>query len=890
MKFALPTLKSALKKATLAVLSTAVILSSVPAINDIVTLAASTRLIEVVDLPGNGKRYTYEDFVVEYRFEQYYGGARRVSLKLTNTGTETIENFALYYDFGGTVTMTEECRVITNESGLRYLKSLGQYNADIAPGETRNFAYTLSDATCDFPDYFRFVQIRQLWSDDDFSASLAVTSAYEDIIHGSISLNNLSDSAVEAWELDFACNFTITASNSADAQVIETPAGYKLKGSWNKNLAANSTISLTFDGKVPAKGVAAVIEELRLSGVGVSFEIDTDPEEEDDDVVIYPYELSDESGILTVTGVNVGVKGQSEPVVEIVNDDKMGLIGLVGERLKITAAENSKITSLSFSIKTDILEELEEIYNSDGDEFGLENISVFGLDEENNEYINLNAVPDVDNCALVVEELEWAEVYFESFALGLPTAATVPALGTVSDEILKKSTENGTEPPEMTMKGDLNDDGVVTSADLIYLKRTFAGWAKSDGGVYGNDMFDSAASFYKYDMDSNGKSTSADITVLKRWFAGATNGVYVYSIGKYFVAPSTVQEMYPIHNVNAPTNPVYMEIDGNNVILTMNVKFADVSFDSDEPDWKNPFPVSEYRAPNKYDVSKTIYMQPFDEDGLPLYLTDETTGMVKTFADVALEGIFRRWNTRFNGAAKVEIYESEYVREKFGMPSDPSGEVKLLEFVGGDSERMYKQYKDNGDIVYHIFNVYDFVEGFFGDVTVNINVYNEDYDDSYIQTVCPLGSNINVINSANISEGQKFVIMNLIDNSLKNVPADKAAFENYYSKPTAEVYWFTSNIDDGETVWDMSSQKKITVPYKSDRSNGCYSAEQFQGMISHEIGHILLLGHAYTPITRDGVEMRLESNEEVNKENDSQPKFATEDSLSNVMYYNGKVF
>lgn len=191
--------------------------------------------------------FEYDDFSVSYSVTNSYGNTEVVSLTLTNTGNETIEDWMLYFEPNGDIQYVTNATEMTAENGKMYFKNNG-YNADIAPSSAVTFTYAVNDCT-EIPDYYALCQTR-VEKTEDYDVSLSVGESWGDSFNGSIVITNHTDKPIEAWELSIDTNFTITKiSNSWAATVTELDEyQYLLKGTYTSTIAANSSVSLGFIG------------------------------------------------------------------------------------------------------------------------------------------------------------------------------------------------------------------------------------------------------------------------------------------------------------------------------------------------------------------------------------------------------------------------------------------------------------------------------------------------------------------------------------------------------------------------------------------------------------------------------------------------------------------
>lgn len=221
--------------------------------------------------------FEYDDFSVSYSVTNSYGNTEVVSLTLTNTGDETIEDWMLYFEPNGNIQYVTNATEMTAENGKMYFKNNG-YNADIAPSSAVTFTYAVNDCT-EIPDYYALCQTR-VEKTEGYDVSLSVGESWGDSFNGSIVITNHTDKPIEAWELSIDTNFTITEiSNSWAATVTELDEyQYLLKGTYTSTIAANSSVSLGFIGvksgepEISSYSLTEVKEDTSKMGSSTSIE------------------------------------------------------------------------------------------------------------------------------------------------------------------------------------------------------------------------------------------------------------------------------------------------------------------------------------------------------------------------------------------------------------------------------------------------------------------------------------------------------------------------------------------------------------------------------------------------------------------------------------------
>ena len=102
--------------------------------------------------------FEFDGYTVGYEVKNSWGNTDVISLTLTNTGTETIEDWMLYFDPNGEIQYVNDAVQMTTTNGIGYIKNLG-YNADIDPGASVEFHYAVNDCE-EIPSDYKFCQSR----------------------------------------------------------------------------------------------------------------------------------------------------------------------------------------------------------------------------------------------------------------------------------------------------------------------------------------------------------------------------------------------------------------------------------------------------------------------------------------------------------------------------------------------------------------------------------------------------------------------------------------------------------------------------------------------------------------------------------------------------------
>ena len=221
--------------------------------------------------------YEYDGYTVEYEVLQDWGTSKRISVTLTNTGSETIKNWMLYFDPHGEAYGFSGAYPMQTADGITYYEN-GGYNASIAPNASVSFTYVVDGAQT-APEGFAFCQdLCQMES--GFAVSMQVYGQWGSQFNGEILLENTSSKPIYGWELSVKCNFAIESCWAAD--VTDLGGGeYLLKCTYNSTIPAGGSVNIGLicncDGTAEVTGSvlhAITADEPRLGFLTGGYTID----------------------------------------------------------------------------------------------------------------------------------------------------------------------------------------------------------------------------------------------------------------------------------------------------------------------------------------------------------------------------------------------------------------------------------------------------------------------------------------------------------------------------------------------------------------------------------------------------------------------------------------
>lgn len=186
-----------------------------------------------------------QDYTIDYVVTADWGTGQNIQVTIKNTGDVAIRNWALQCnDFQGTPSNAWNCVLL----GDNIIKN-ATFNSDIAVGESVTFGYTLNNATGLTP-VFTLCNFRTA-KQNGYEVNFDVLSEWGSGFIGGITITNISDAPIMAWELNFtAVDFTIT--DTSQFVILENSGNtYKITGTYNGNIMIppGTSVTLQFNGE-----------------------------------------------------------------------------------------------------------------------------------------------------------------------------------------------------------------------------------------------------------------------------------------------------------------------------------------------------------------------------------------------------------------------------------------------------------------------------------------------------------------------------------------------------------------------------------------------------------------------------------------------------------------
>ena len=223
------------------------------------SMAASVFTAVPVYAETGSTTYTYDGYKVDYTVTNEWFGNQNVNVTLTNTSDEPILNWALGYDANGEISGIWNGYVYSKSDEDYIIKNSG-YNYEIEPYRSVNFGYTLSGNELEAPEHFELCS-KRVDKTSGYDVKLNVTGDWGDSFQA-----ELTETALEAWKVDFDSNFEI--GNLWNGKIIESnDDGYSVASCmWTNPIASGESTVIGFTASKESTEIPAV-SNIRLSEV-----------------------------------------------------------------------------------------------------------------------------------------------------------------------------------------------------------------------------------------------------------------------------------------------------------------------------------------------------------------------------------------------------------------------------------------------------------------------------------------------------------------------------------------------------------------------------------------------------------------------------------------------
>ena len=301
--------------------------------------------------------YTYDGYTVDYTVVGEWDNGQSVEVKITNTGEESILNWAFKYDIEGEISNLWNATIADSNNTDYIIKNSG-WNYEIAPNQSVNFGYTLTDDNFETPSDFELCSERKDLS-GGYDVNVNIINSWDTGVQGELVISNTSDSPIEAWTLTFDTNFVI--DNLWDGRIIENTDNHYVIASemWTNPIPVGGSTTVGFVGTKDVD-IEAGVNNFTLSSVILDY---TFLNENNNSMFLYPEtdEVLGDSGNKTIkfylmTDTEVSsiplINSDTDEIVATLVDD--GRYSVTGDDMMGDGIYSGKFT-LNTNVEDDIV-------------------------------------------------------------------------------------------------------------------------------------------------------------------------------------------------------------------------------------------------------------------------------------------------------------------------------------------------------------------------------------------------------------------------------------------------------------------------------------------------------------------------------------------------------
>lgn len=215
--------------------------------------AATDSAIETTD-----NTYAGDGYEVKFNVDSKWDGAFNGSITITNTGNKAIENWELSFEMQNNITNIWNAVITSHEGNTYKIKNAG-WNQDIEAGKSVTFGFGASyNSEITIPSEYQMLGKEQEVSEEKCKISYSISSQWDTGYVMEVTITNISDKAIEDWEILFDLGNEIT--NIWNGKIISNANGqYDIKNcSYNANISAGGSVSFGFQASITDKDIALI--------------------------------------------------------------------------------------------------------------------------------------------------------------------------------------------------------------------------------------------------------------------------------------------------------------------------------------------------------------------------------------------------------------------------------------------------------------------------------------------------------------------------------------------------------------------------------------------------------------------------------------------------------
>lgn len=190
------------------------------------------------------KNYVYDGYEITFSVVSKWDYAFDAELKITNTGDETINDWALQFEYDKEILYTWDGTILDHTVNSYIVKN-NDWNANIKPGECASFGMMVQrEGDVVFPDNFSFVMTKEVVDVQNYAVEFALYSDWGTGSNSAIILSNLGDESIEDWQLEF--DYGRKIENISNAEIVSYEQGHYIikNAEYNADIAANSSVHI----------------------------------------------------------------------------------------------------------------------------------------------------------------------------------------------------------------------------------------------------------------------------------------------------------------------------------------------------------------------------------------------------------------------------------------------------------------------------------------------------------------------------------------------------------------------------------------------------------------------------------------------------------------------
>lgn len=225
---------------------------------------AASMPLNVFAAGGDTKIYKKDSYEVTYNVVSEWDKHQNIQVKVSNTGEESILNWALKYDTCGEIDGIWNANIYSSDEEYIVVKNSG-YNYEIEPGQSVTYGYTLVADEFAMPEDIELCS-RRIDVKSGYEAELRIGSEWNDGFTGEIVVSNTSEEPIEAWTLSFDGNFDI--NNLWNGKLLSSESRcYEVANQlWTNPIKPGESASFGFTA-IKTAGEKAKIKNISLTSV-----------------------------------------------------------------------------------------------------------------------------------------------------------------------------------------------------------------------------------------------------------------------------------------------------------------------------------------------------------------------------------------------------------------------------------------------------------------------------------------------------------------------------------------------------------------------------------------------------------------------------------------------